>query len=135
MGGLGPHFGGSGAPFWSHFGGLGGSWLPNASWEAIWGAPGNQDGSKLKPKMGPSWSQKGIKIDARIAQFFDAIKNRILMDLGRENGGKLAPKSDPKSVSTSKGRFCKKYGKTHENHCFFEVLGVEVGSQIRSKID
>ena len=67
MGGLGPHFGGSGAPFWSHFGGLGGLWLPNASWEAIWGAPGNQDGSKLKPKMGPSWSQKGIKIDAQIA--------------------------------------------------------------------
>ena len=67
MGGLGPHFGGSGAPFWSHFGGLGGFWLPNASWEAIWGAPGNQDGSKLKPKMGPSWTQKGIKIDAQIA--------------------------------------------------------------------
>jgi hypothetical protein len=57
------------------------------------------------------------------------------MDFGRENGGKLAPKSDPKSVSTSKGRFCKKCGKTNEKSLFFEVLGVEVGSQIRSKID
>ena len=57
------------------------------------------------------------------------------MDFGKENGGKLAPKSDPKSVSTSKGRFCKKCGKNNENSLFFEVLGVEVGSQIRSKID
>ena len=59
----------------------------------------------------------------------------MLIDFGKENGGKLAPKSDPKSVSTSKGRFCKKCGKTNEKSMFFEVLGVEVGSQIRSKID
>ena len=57
------------------------------------------------------------------------------MDLWRENGSKLAPKSDPKSVSTSKGRFCKKCGKTNEKSLFFKVLGVEVGSQIRLKID
>ena len=67
LSGLGRSWGGSWGDFLGHRGGLGGFWLPNASWEAIWGDPGNQDGSKLKPKMGPSWSQKGIKIDAQIA--------------------------------------------------------------------
>ena len=73
MGGLGRHFGGSGASFWRLFGGLGGFWLPTPSWKAFWAAPGGQDGSKLEPKMAPSWSQNGAKIDAKIAQFFDAI--------------------------------------------------------------
>ena len=61
MEGLGYHFGGSGAPFWNHFGGLGGFWLPNASWKAFWAALGRfseprwlqleaQEGSKLQPK-------------------------------------------------------------------------------------
>ena len=61
MEGLGHHFGGSVAPFWCHFGRLGGFWLPNASWEAFWAAIGRfqeprwlqleaQDGSKLEPK-------------------------------------------------------------------------------------
>ena len=67
MEGLAHHFGGSVAPCWCHFWRLGGFCLPNASWEAIWGAPGHPDGSKLKPKMGPSWTQNGIEIDAQIA--------------------------------------------------------------------
>ena len=40
LGVWGPHFEGLGASFWSHFGGLGGVWLPRASWEASWVAPG-----------------------------------------------------------------------------------------------
>ena len=89
MKGLEHHFGGSGAPFWSHFGGPGGFWLPNASRKASWAALGRfseprwlqlegQDGSKLEPKlryenlsknrwiwggkMEASWHQNGIKI-------------------------------------------------------------------------
>ena len=57
----GPHFGGLGASFWSHFGGLDGFWLPGASWEASWAALGPQDGPNLGPKMAPSWSQNCTK--------------------------------------------------------------------------
>ena len=39
-----------------------------------------QDGSKLKPKMVPSWNQNGIKIDAKIANLFDAFENRFLVE-------------------------------------------------------
>ena len=59
----------------------------------------------------------------------------ILVDLGRQNGAKLAPKSHQKSIPTSKGDFLKKpyfsLGKIH----FFEIQGVEVESKNRSKID
>mgnify|MGYP005626938747 CR=1 FL=1 len=40
MGGLGPHFGGSGGHFGVKFGGLSELWLLNASWEAFWAALG-----------------------------------------------------------------------------------------------
>ena len=83
MGGLGPHFGGSGG----HFGPI----------LEVWGGSGSQvhlgrrfgrllddfksqDGSNLRPKMAPSWSQNGIKIDAKIESFIDAFENRFMMD-------------------------------------------------------
>jgi len=37
-----------------------------------------QDGSNLRPKRGPSWSQNGIKIDAKIDQKVDAFQHRFL---------------------------------------------------------
>ena len=106
MKGLGHHFGGSGAPFWSHFGGLGGFWLPNACWEAFLAALGrfyeprwlqleSQDGSKLEPKRHKKSMRKSViclmplKID-----FWWNVNG-----FSEENGGKLAPKSDPKSIS------------------------------------
>ena len=62
----------------------------------------NHDGSNLRPKRAPSWSQHGTKSDAKIDQKIDAFQERffeaILVDVGRENGGKLAPKSEPKSI-------------------------------------
>ena len=39
----------------------------------------SQDGSNLRPKMAPSWSQNGIKIVAKIESFFDAFENQIVM--------------------------------------------------------
>ena len=104
MGGLGPHFGGPG----HHFGPTLGVWAGSGSQMRLGrrfgAAPGSQDGSKLKPKMEPSWTQKGIKIDAQIAQLFDAIKNRILMDFGKENGAKMVAKLDRKSIATLKAK-------------------------------
>ena len=40
----------------------------------------SQDGSNLRPKMAPSWSQNGIKIDAKIGYLFDAFENRFLVE-------------------------------------------------------
>ena len=57
------------------------------------------------------------------------------MDFGRENGAKLAPKWDQKSMLTSKGRFYKSTYKTNGILMIFEVSGVEVGGKNRPKYD
>ena len=57
------------------------------------------------------------------------------MDLGRQNGAKLAPKSHQKSIPTSKGDFLKKPDFSVGKTMILKVLGVEVGSKNRSKID
>ena len=61
MGGLGHHFGESGASFWNHFEGLGGFWLPNAISGRLGGRLGGQRGSNLAPKTEPT----SIKIEAK----------------------------------------------------------------------
>ena len=67
MGGLGHHFGGSGASFWSHFEGLDGFWLPNAILGRLGGRLGGQHGSNLAPKTEP----KSIKTEAKNDQNLD----------------------------------------------------------------
>ena len=47
----------------------------------------------------------------------------------------LAPRSDQKSMPTSKGRFCKNYCKTNEFLMIFQSYGVEVGIKNQSKIN
>ena len=59
----------------------------------------------------------------------------IWVDLGYQNGSMLAPKSDGKSMLTSKGRCSKKCCKTNVILMIFEVHGVEVGRKSRPKID
>ena len=39
----------------------------------------DQHGPNLRPKTGPSGSQNGINIDAKIAQFLDAFEIRLWM--------------------------------------------------------
>ena len=60
---------------------------------------------------------------------------RILVDLGKQNGAKLAPKSHQKSIPTSKGDFLKKLHFFPGKTMILKVLGVEVESKHRSKID
>ena len=62
-------------------------------------------------------------------------KNRKIFDFGGQHGGKLAPKSKPKSMLSSKGGFLKKPRFSLRKIHFFEIQGVEVGSKNRSKID
>ena len=82
MKGLGYHFGGRVC----HFGTILGLWAGSGSQMRVGRRFGrflndfkSQDGSNLRPKMAPSWSQNGIKIDAKITYFFDAFENRFLV--------------------------------------------------------
>ena len=59
----------------------------------------------------------------------------ILIDFGRENGAKLAPKSCQKSMLTSNGRFSRKPTKTYGFSLIFENFGTQVGSQNALKIN
>ena len=116
MKGLGHHFGRSGAPFWSDFGGLGGFWSGSQirlgrRFGRFMGDFQSQDGSNLGPKKVPSWSQNGVKIDEKIDQKIDGFGNRFLKGFWWLLGRILAPKSRPKSILSSKGVFLKK-------HCF-----------------
>ena len=55
----------------------------------------------------------------------------ILVDFGNQNGAKLAPKSDQKSISTSKSDF-----QLNTSGLDFSWLsGLQVGNKNRSKID
>ena len=62
-------------------------------------------------------------------------KNWKIFDFGSQHGGKLAPKSMPKSMLYPKGGFLKKPCYSLVKIHFFEIQGVEVESKHRSKID
>ena len=138
MEGPGHHFGGSGAPFWSHFGGLGGFWLPNASWKAFWSALGRfseprwlqleaQEGPKLEPKLHKNRCENLSKN----RWLWKSIFGGILVDFGRENGGKLAPKNDQKWKPPKK----RKSQLNTSGLVFSWLSGSQVRSKNRSKID
>ena len=92
-----------------------------------WLQLGAQNGGKFHLKT----TQKMIKILMPLE--IDFLK--ILVDLGRQNGAKLAPKSHQKSIPTSKGDFLKKPCFSKGKTMILKVLGVEVGTKNRSKID
>ena len=62
---------------------------------AVLGRKSGQHGPNLAPKMEPKTAQNRAKIDAKIHRknrcLSGSIFDAILMDFGRENGGKLAP--------------------------------------------
>ena len=73
MGGLGPHFEGSGGhsgPILDVWGGSGSQVRLGRRFGRLLDDFKSQDGSNLRPKMAPSWSQNGIKIDAKIVYCF-----------------------------------------------------------------
>ena len=102
-----------------------------ASWRSLRGQHSSKLASQIEGKSIKNQCKNRSKIRCLPSSSFDP----ILIDFWRANGGMLAPKSNQKSMSTSKGRFCKKYSKTNEFSLFFMVLGVEVGIKNRSKID
>ena len=103
-----------------------------SSWEPSW----RRLGSVLEaswaclraqhsPKLATQIEGKSIKHQCKnrsknrclLSSSFDA----ILIGFWRENGSMLAPKSNQKSMSTSKGRFCKKYRNTIDVSISFQV--------------
>ena len=90
------------------------SWEP--SWsrlgcvlEASWAPLRGQDTSKLASQIEGKSIKNPCKNRSKIRCLPSSSFDPILIDFWRENGGMLAPKSNQKSMSTSKGRFCKKY--------------------------
>ena len=138
MGGLGHHFGGSGASFWNHFGGLGGFWLPNASWKASWAALGRfseprwlqleaQKGSKLEPKLHKNRCENLSKN----RWLWKSIFGGILVDFGKDFGTKIDAEID---VIFERRFFEKTLFFQWKIH-FFDIHGVQVGSKNQSEID
>ena len=80
------------------WGRLGALWGP--SW-AVLGGSSAQDGAKIEEKM-------VLKIDLFFCCLWRLDFSKILIDFGSQNGAKLAPKLDQKSMSTSEGDFSKK---------------------------
>ena len=89
--------------------------------------------------MWPTWLQVGLQNRAKIdkSRCKNRSKNRclsrsifeaILVDFGKENGGKLAPKSIKNRCQVRKAIFEKSCSR-FSGGSIFEVLGVEVGSK------
>ena len=76
-----------------------------ASWRSLRGQHSSKLASQIEGKSIKNQCKNRSKIRCLPSSSFDP----ILIDFWRENGGMLAPKSNQKSMSTSKGRFCKNY--------------------------
>ena len=76
-----------------------------ASWRSLRGQHSSKLASQIEGKSIKNQCKNRSKIRCLPSSSFDP----ILIDFWRENGSMLAPKSNQKSMSTSKGRFCKKY--------------------------
>ena len=103
--------------------------------EASWARLGGQDSSKLDSKIEGKSIKNPCKNRSKIQCLPSSSFYAILMDFWSENEGMLAPKSDQKSMPTSKGDFLKKRGFTLAKTIILEVLGVEVESKNPSKIN
>ena len=61
-----------------------------------------QHGSKLAPKMEPRWQKNRSQNRSFFRCLLESIFGWILVDFGCQNGPKLAPKWDQKTISTLK---------------------------------
>ena len=99
------------------------------------GRKSGQDGPKLGPKTEPKTTKKRCKNRSKFWCLLGSVFGPFLVDFGRQNGAKLAPKTHQKSISTSEGPFYKKYFNTDGISKIFWFSGTEVGTKNRSKID
>ena len=109
-------------PFGSQVTVLGASWgVLGASWLE----KGGQHGSNLAPKTEPKSRKNRSQMRPKFGCLLGSDFWRILVDLGRQNGAKLASESHPKSIPTSKGGFLKKLCFSLRKTNDFEGSGVQ----------
>ena len=87
--------------------------------------------SPSRPKNGKNRCKNRSNNQCLLGSIFGA----MLVDYSSQNGAKLAPKWEQKSMLTSKGRFYKSAYKTDRISMIFEVPGVEKLIKNRLKID
>ena len=101
-----------------------------ASWRRLGGLLGGL-GPRKVANMAPTWpskrSQSPFKIDPKIDQFFSASWNRFLEGFWHQNRSKIDANCEK--------RFFEKSCSRCSGGSIFEILGVEVGSKNRLKID
>ena len=76
-----------------------------ASWRSLRGQHSSKLASQIEGKSIKNQCKNRSKNRCLLSSNFDP----ILIDFWMETGSMLAPKSSQKSMSTSKGRFCKNY--------------------------
>ena len=102
--------------------------------EASWARLRGQHSPKLASQIEGKSIKNRCKNPSKNRCLPSSSFNAFLVGFWKENGGMLAPRSDQKSMPTSKGRFCKNYCKTNECLMIFQSYGVEVGIKNQSKI-
>ena len=100
-------------------------------WSRISGQHGRKMGSHIEPKSMKNRCQNRSKKRCLSRSIFGT----MLVDFLMENGRKLAPKRDQKSIFSCGRRKAKHAYKTNMFLMIFEVRGVQVGSKNQSKID
>ena len=117
-------------PFWGSGRGL----APKSVLENLGRLQGSftpQHGPNLGPKMEPKSHKYRYKNQSKNWCILGLIFGRILVDLGRKNGAKLAPKTNPKTMLPLKPK-----SQLNVSGLVFGWLSwVEVGSPNQSKID
>ena len=91
--------------FWGVLGVLDGLWMDVGP---ILDRKSRQHGPKLGPQMEPTWDKNRFKNQSKFWYVLGSILRRILVGFGRENGGKLATKSNEKWMWTARGEIFKK---------------------------
>ena len=89
----------------------------------------SQHGPNLDPKMEPRWSKNPFQNRSFFWCLLESMFGWILLDFGRKNGAKLAPKSDQKLISTLKAK--NQLNTSRLDFSWFQ--GVEVGLKIDQK--
>ena len=105
-------------------------------WNAFfrfWGRLGLQVGPKLEAKTEPKTTKNRCKNRSQFWCLLGSPLGPFLVDFGRQNGAKLAPKWHPKWILSCKRLKSKKHLKTIGISIIFEFSGVEVGTKNRSK--
>ena len=101
----------------------------------FWARKSGQHGRKMGPHIEPKSMKNRCQNRSKKRCLSRSIFGTILVDFLMENGRKLAPKRDQKSIFSWKRRKAKNAYKTYTFLMIFEVRGVQVGSKNQSKID